>query len=176
MIFNPASLAVRSGMEGALGVTGLFTSVTYSNQSASTILGTPISGNGGGNAGTNVAVPNLYFATDAWNDVRVGIGRSPRDSDSGLYWADGWVGGYYALDSELTTIDVVPTISYRVNRTLALGLAIDMQYAKVKTTSAIDFGTIDQILAGGAFGGIPAGSDGFTSSDATSWVRGSCSV
>lgn len=171
IIFNPAALAVGSGSEAAIGVTGLFTSVKFSGPTATTILGTPIPGNAGGDAGTSVAVPNLYVATDAGSGVRVGLAVASRFG-LGSYWSDGWVGRYYALDSELTTIDVVPTISWRVDRTLALGFGVDVEYAKIKTSAAIDFGTIDQVLTGGAFGGIPAGSDGSTASDADSWGAG----
>lgn len=171
IIFNPAALAAGSGTEFAIGVTGLFTGVKFEGSPATTILGTPIAGNQGGDAGTSVAVPNLYVATDIGSGVRFGLAVASRFG-LGSYWEDGWVGRYYALDSELTTIDVVPTISYRIDRTLAFGFGLDVEYAKIKTTAAIDFGTIDQVLTGGAFGGVPAGSDGATASEADSWGAG----
>ena len=171
MIFNPAALAYGAGTEAALGVTGLFTSVKFATSSATTILGTAIPGNNGGNAGTSVAIPNLYLATDLADNVRVGVAVAPRFG-LGSYWSGGWVGRYYALDSELRTIDIVPSLSWRVSPAWSLGIGVDVEYAKIKTKSAIDFGTIDQVLTGGAFGGIPAGNDGSTSSNADSWGVG----
>ncbi len=171
MIFNPAALACGTGIESAVSVTGLFTSVKFGESSATTILGTPIPGNAGGDAGTSVAVPNLYFGTDLTDDMRIGVAIAPRFG-LGSFWSSGWVGRYYALDSELRTIDIVPTLSWRLNRQWSLGVGIDVQYAKIKTTSSIDFGTIDQVLTGGLFGGVPAGSDGNTSSHADSWGVG----
>ena len=171
MIFNPAALAYGTGTEGAIGLTGLFTGVQFAVTGATTLIGTPIPGNAGGNAGTDVAVPNLYVAADVTNAIRFGLAVAPRFG-LGSYWASGWVGRYYALDSELTTVDIVPSLSYKASPALSFGLGIDVQYAKIKTSSAIDFGTIDQVLTGGAFGGIPAGSDGSLSSTADSWGAG----
>ncbi len=171
LIFNPAALGYGIRFEGAVGVTGLATRVGFDPASASTVLGTPITGDHGGNAGTKVAIPNLYIGMDASPGVRLGLAVAPRFG-LGSYWSSSWVGRYYALKSELTTIDIVPTISFRVDPTLVLGLSADIEYAKIKTTSAIDFGTIDQVLTMGAFGGIPAGSDGFTAAKADSWGAG----
>lgn len=171
MIFNPAALAYGTGTEGAISATGFIHSVQFAQSAATTILGTPIPGNQGGNAGTTAGVPNLYVATDIAEGVRFGLAIAPRFG-LGSYWSSGWVGRYYALDSELTTVDLVPTISFRADKTLSFGIGVDVEYAKIKTSSAIDFGTIDVLLAGGAFGGVPAGSDGSISSKADSWGVG----
>jgi long-chain fatty acid transport protein len=170
--FNPAALAYGTGTEAAIGVTGLFTSVKFSETAAATtIIGTPIPGNQGGDAGTRVAIPNAFIGAALVDDVRIGLAITPRFG-LGSYWSNGWVGRYYALNSQFRTIDIVPTLSWRPTSQLSLGVGVDVQYAKVKTTSAIDFGTIDQVLTGGAFGGIPAGSDGSTASEADSWGVG----
>ncbi|HTP99512.1 MAG TPA: outer membrane protein transport protein [Casimicrobiaceae bacterium] len=171
IVFNPAALGYGTDIETAINVTGLFTSVKFSETAATTILGTPIPGNSGGNAGTSVAIPNLYLGAPLADGWRVGLAIAPRFG-LGSYWSSGWVGRYYAVDSELRTIDIVPTLSWRPDRQWSLGVGLDVQYAKIKTTSAIDFGTIDAVLTGGAFGGIPAGSDGGTSSNADSWGVG----
>ena len=169
--FNPAALAYGTGVEAAIGVTGLFTSVKFAETSATTVLGTPIPGNSGGDAGTDVAIPNLYLGAPLADGWRIGVAVTPRFG-LGSYWSSGWVGRYYALDSQLRTIDFVPTLSWRPSAEWSLGVGVDVQYAKIKTSTAIDFGTIDVLLTGGAFGGIPAGNDGETSSSASSWGVG----
>jgi long-chain fatty acid transport protein len=171
MIFNPAALAYGTGTEFCVGATGFVNSVKFAETSATTVLGTPIPGTQGGNAGTTAGVPNLYVAMDISDNLRFGLAIAPRFG-LGSFWSEGWVGRYYAVTSELTTIDVAPSMSYRFDKSLSFGLAVDAEYAKIKTTAAIDFGTIDQVLTGGAFGGIPAGSDGSTSSKADSWGVG----
>lgn len=171
MIFNPAALAYGTGTEGAVGATVFRNSVQFASTAATTVLGTPIPGNYGGNAGTTAGIPNVYVATELAKGVRFGLAISPRFG-LGSYWSSGWVGRYYALDSELTTIDLMPTISFRADKTLSFGIGVDVQYAKIKTSSAIDFGTVDVLFTGGAFGGMPAGSDGLISSKADSWGIG----
>jgi long-chain fatty acid transport protein len=169
-VFNPASLAFGSGTEVALTVTGLFTAVQFSGN-ASTVLGTAVGGDQGGNAGTSAAVPNLYLATDLSAALRAGLAVSPRFG-LGSYWSGAWIGRYYAVTSKLSTVDVIPSMSYRVDNSLSFGLAGDVQYAKITATNAVDFGTIDRVLFGGASGGIPAGNDGSTRSTADSWGVG----
>jgi len=171
MIFNPAALAYGAGTEGAIGATGLSTSVKFSETDATTVLGTPISGNQGGNAGTKVAVPNVYLATGLSDDVRLGLAVAPRFG-LGSYWSRDWVGRYYGLDSKLTTVDLVPSISIKTGESLSFGLGVDVEYAKITTSGAIDFGTIDTVLTGGAFGGVPARSDGATALNAHGWGVG----
>ena len=73
MIFNPAALARGSGFEGAVVGTGIFTSATFSQSSAATLFGTPIIGSNGGNDGTQVLIPSLYFSVDLPAGFRAGL-------------------------------------------------------------------------------------------------------
>ena len=47
------------------------------------------------------------------------------------------MGRYHALDSEVTAIDVNPSIAYRVNDNLSLGFGVSAQYADAKLTQAL---------------------------------------
>jgi long-chain fatty acid transport protein len=171
IVLNPAALAFGRGSEIAFGVTGLATSVNFSESSSSTVLGTPIGGNQGGDAGTTKAVPNAYYGTDLSQHLRVGLAIAPRFG-LGSYWSGGWVGRYYAVGSELVTVDMIPTLSIRPNETLSLGIGVDVQYARIKTSSAIDFGTIGTVLAGADFGGAPASNDGSVNNSGSGWTAG----
>ncbi|MFO1026805.1 MAG: outer membrane protein transport protein [Acetobacteraceae bacterium] len=171
MIFNPAALARGSGFEGAVVGTGIFTSATFSQSSAATIFGTPITGSNGGNDGTQVLIPSLYFSVDLPAGFRAGLAVTSLYG-LGSYWADGWVGRYHALNSQLVTQDFVLALSYEIMPSLSLGVGIDVEYAQIKSTSAIDFGTIDTALSGGLLGGIPGRSDGLARSKADSVAVG----
>jgi long-chain fatty acid transport protein len=170
MIFNPAALGQGSGREITVGSTGLFTSAEFGG-AGTTLLGTPITGGNGGNNGTQVLIPNLYGAVDLPANFRLGLAVTSLYG-LGAYWDDGWVGRYYALNSQLITQDIVPVLSYRVNPSLLLGVGLDIEYAQVKTTNAIDFGAIGQTLFGGALGGVPAGDDGQVRITAQGWTVG----
>ncbi|HCF29121.1 MAG TPA: aromatic hydrocarbon degradation protein, partial [Cyanobacteria bacterium UBA11049] len=53
-----------------------------------------------------------------------------------------WVGRYYAIDSELTTININPTLAAKLTDNLSVGVGVNLQYADAKLTNAIDFGLI----------------------------------
>jgi long-chain fatty acid transport protein len=169
-IYNPASLSLGSGTDAAVVFTGLSTSARFSG-SAGTILGTAINGNQGGNAGTRAGIPNLYFATGLTDSLRIGLAIAPRFG-LGSYWSDEWIGRYYSFSGNLTTLDFIPTVSFRVNSSLSLGLAADVEYARIKVANAIDFGTVGQVLFGGALGGSPSLNDGVVHASADSWGVG----
>ncbi|MDZ4740740.1 MAG: outer membrane protein transport protein [Alphaproteobacteria bacterium] len=78
-----------------------------------------------------------------------------------------WAGRYYAVESRLITVNIAPSLAYRVNSELVLSAGAQVQYAKGTLSNAIDFGTI-----GLAFGGQPGLQDGFVEFDADDWAFG----
>jgi long-subunit fatty acid transport protein len=107
--------------------------------------GLPISGGNGGNAGIPaVIIPYLYTSVPVirakqYGDLAIGLGLSapfglPTD------YSPGWVGRYSALRAKLSTIDLQPTIAYRLWDRLSVGTSLDIQYASARLTQAIDFG------------------------------------
>jgi long-chain fatty acid transport protein len=171
MVNNPASLGWGTGQEAILGLTGIFTNGYFSNDFATNILGTPVPGGNGGNNGEQVAIPNVYVATDLTSQVRLGFAITSLYG-LGSKWKSDWIGRYYAQSSQLVTYDIIPTLSYRPIPTLSVGIAPIIQYAQAKSTSAIDFGTIDQALLGGSAGGHPGRSDGSIGTRTEAWGIG----
>ncbi|HXA26331.1 MAG TPA: outer membrane protein transport protein [Acetobacteraceae bacterium] len=170
-VFNPAELAYGSGVQFIAGSTLVFSTGHFEPKSATTVLGTSISGGNGGNSGSQVLLPNVFGAIDLPGGFRLGLAATSTYG-LGSYWSDGWIGRYYALNSQLLTTDVMPVISYRPISAVSVAAGLDIQYAEAKTTSAVDFGTIDQVLFGGLNGGQPGGSDGLVRNDAKSWAVG----
>jgi long-chain fatty acid transport protein len=170
-IFNPASLTYGSGSEILIGGTGIFTNAHFAPNSAQTVLGTPITGPNGGNAGTQALLPNLYGSVDLTDKLRAGLAVTSLYG-LGSRWTDNWIGRYYALTSKLFTIDISPAVALRVNPAISVGVGLDIQYAKAKTSNAIDFGTADQVLFGGANGGVPQADDGKLRVDGSDWGIG----
>src|SRR5262249_20884653 len=62
--------------------------------------------------------------------------------------------------------------SWRPLPSLSLGLAPIIQYARAKSTAAIDFGTIDAALSAGLGAGRPGLDDGGISSRSAAWTAG----
>jgi long-chain fatty acid transport protein len=171
MVLNPAALGFGSGTEVAVGAVGIFNSSTADNLQAATALGTPITGNNGGNAGVSALLPNIYAGFGVNSQLRLGLGVTSFYG-LGTSFSAGWVGRYQVLSANLLTLDIVPVMSYRPIPELTLAVGPVVQYAAARTDVSIDFGTLNQVLFGGAFEGIPAQSDGSFSSTSTGWAAG----
>jgi long-chain fatty acid transport protein len=158
MFFNPASLTVHDGIQGVSAVSYIMPFAEPDNMSGSTLAGTPI---GGGQGGDDIAadalVPAAYVMVSPTEDLRLGLGVN---APFGLRteYDRGWVGRYHALDSELRTINLNPTVAYRAAEWLSLGAGVQVQYADAELTNAVDFGTIG--AARGVPGAVPGAADG----------------
>ena len=86
--------------------------------------------------GTDSFVPNGFFAMDINDRMRFGLGITAPFAVSTDY-SKTWVGRYHAVDSRLTTIDVNPSLAYRVDDHLSLGLGVSVQYVEAKLTQAL---------------------------------------
>jgi len=95
----------------------------------------------GGDAGPVALVPNFYYTRAINEKWTGGIGVN---APFGLVtdYDNGWVGRYYALRSELTTVNINPSLAYKASNTLSLGFGINIQYIDAALSNAIDFGSI----------------------------------
>jgi long-chain fatty acid transport protein len=171
IFFNPAGLTRLSGSQFALAGYYIVPKSEYNNKSATVspalpvVGGTPLSGGDGGNAGESAFLFNFYFAQEISKQLHAGLGVTV-PYGLGTDYDRNWVGRYHAVKSDLLTIDINPSVAYRVNKWLSLGGGISAQYAKAELTNAVDFGTIGFI--GGA-GTLPQSLDGFTKLNADDW-------
>ncbi len=139
IFYNPAGMSRLEGSQvsGVLNV--IMPNGEYSNIKSTTVTGKPISGGNGGNFGATTAVPHLYGAYQINEKTTVGLGvfvpfGSHTDYD------DGWVGRYQTLASEIKTINLNPSISYKVSDMVALGAGLSVQYIDGKLSRALDLG------------------------------------
>ncbi len=150
LFFNPAGIVLLDRGELQLGTNVVIPSAQFRNEGTRYNLpGTPfngllIAGNNGGDGGVTHIIPNLYltqpvFRNNGYGDLSIGFGLS---APFGLEtdYDPGWVGRYASLRSKLVTIDIQPTISYRLFNRLSFGASVDVQRASGRLTQAIDFG------------------------------------
>jgi long-chain fatty acid transport protein len=172
MFFNPAGLTRHAGHQVATSLSYIAPRASFDSDGADTVLGTPITGgDGGSDIGDDALVPAFYGLWDLAPDLKLGLGVNAPFGLSTTY-EGGWVGRYHALDSELENVIVNPAIAYRLGGGLSLGAGLQLSYIDGRLTNAIDFGTIDSLLFGGAFGGVPSGSDGASEIDGDDWAVG----
>jgi long-chain fatty acid transport protein len=141
IFFNPAGMTYLPDSQLVFAAHAIKPSADFNNQGARSGVGSPMTGGNGGDAGDWAIVPNLYFAKAINDDVRLGIGVN---APFGLKteYNDDWVGRYHAIKSELTTININPSLAFKVNDKLSLGAGVSYQKAEAELTNAVDFGTI----------------------------------
>jgi len=180
--FNPAGMTLFEGNSLSLPIHLLQTRGSW-NDNGSTGIGQPLGdgslgGGDGGDPGGMVVIPNLYFIWSATEDLKVGLSiNSP--FGMATEYDDGWQGRYVASLTELVTINVNPSVAYRLDEVFSIGAGISWQHAEAELTNEIDFGTIGWAALGpgaGKLGMIPQGTDGRGGvegeSDAIGWNIG----
>ena len=78
MFANPAAMSFQSGTQFSGVMTPISFSARYNNESATSAVGTPTTGNNGGDAGGKSIAPALFFATNLGANLRFGISLTTR--------------------------------------------------------------------------------------------------
>lgn len=158
MFFNPAGLTRHDGHQTEIGTAYLLPKTRIRDGSASTLLATPIDGvNQQDDVASNSLVPSAYVMTTLGEDWRAALGVNAPFGQATSYDPD-WVGRYHAERSELSTINVNPSVAWRLAPSLSIGAGLQVQWIKTELGNAIDFGTIGAVA--GVPGAIPSAQDG----------------
>lgn len=164
--YNPAGMSLLKGpTQISTGVAFIDVSTKFTNsgsQPSGTALG-PINpagprplGGTGGDAGSLAAVPNFYVAADIAPDWKFGLGVSVPFGLKTEYEAD-WLGRFQAIKSELMTLNINPSLAWKVNNTLSLGAGVSYQQIDAELTSAVNYVAVAFNNAGaGAAAAVPA--------------------
>jgi len=88
----------------------------------------------------------------------------------GTKYSPSWTGRYYAVESKLITVNVAPSLAYRITDDLVLSAGLQAQYAKGTLSNAIDFGTIGVVNT--VPGAVSGAQDGFVEYTASDWGFG----
>lgn len=173
--FNPAGLSRLRGRQFMVVGSAIRPSARFENRGSVTATGAPLTGDNGGNAGSWEFVPAMYYAMDLSPGLRFGIGLQ---SPFGLVteYDEGWAGRYQALKSDLKSVNINPTIAWRVNELVSLGAGVSAQYADVELSRAIDFGSVCVGSLGAAacapLGFLPQARDGKVTVKGDDWGYG----
>lgn len=179
IFFNPAGLTRLDGQQFIFGGHLIMPYVKFHNEGSTHVLqpvtGQPLSGGNGGEAGVTKLVPNIYYSRKVSDDLVVGMGIN---SPFGLCteYDDHWVGRYHAIKSDVLTVNINPSIAYKINQQFSIGAGLNFQYIHAELSNAIDFGTLDATgslgLPAGALGLTPQMSDGYANIKGDDWGIG----
>jgi len=181
--FNPAGMT-RLPRQLIGGIHLINTQADFDG-SANDLLGNPVAtGGDGGDSGGLGVIPNLYFTLPVNNRMVLGLGIGVPFGLATEY-DDDWVGRYQGIKSEVTTININPSIAFKATNSLSLGFGVSYQYAEAELTQAIDQGglcvanMIQQGIPPGtaitncaALGLTPQGNDAFAKVEGDDWAGG----
>jgi len=172
--FNPAGMTRLPGHQVLAGCHVIMPYFKFDDDGsamAAIFGGAPLTGGNGGDAGGVFFVPNFYSSFSITDDLKFGIGMTSPFGLGTEYDGD-WVGRYHTVKSDIMTIDINPSIAYRIHKMFSIGAGVSVQYIDAELTQKIDFGTMDAALAGGAYGLTPQGSDGKGEITGDDWAFG----
>ncbi|AAZ98549.1 long chain fatty acid transport protein [Thiobacillus denitrificans ATCC 25259] len=92
-----------------------------------------VTGGQGGDAGDWAFVPNAYVAMRLTPDLHLGLGLN---SPFGLKteYEPEWIGRYQAIESELKTINLNPSVAYKLSETFSVGAGLNIQWIEATLT------------------------------------------
>lgn len=140
IFFNPAGVTKLSGAQAHAGVQVLVPNGELKNK-GSTFPGGQPAGGDGGNPYNPTPVPAGFAAmpVSAVDGLWIGIGVTAPFGLANKYDSD-YFGRFDSRKTDLLTMDIQPTIAYKVNDWLSLGGGLNIQRADATLTNAIFFG------------------------------------
>ncbi|WP_269082744.1 OmpP1/FadL family transporter [Chromobacterium subtsugae] len=150
---NPAGLTRLDGTQLSTGVTLVVPHSEYTDNGSKNVLGQPTGGDNGGTfAPKAVAAPTFYLSSKINDRITAGIGMYvPYGAklDYGFNWA-----GRYALKSiDLQSLNINPSIAFKLDERNSLGFGISAQYMDATLEQMAD-ATSGLAMKAAAAGGI----------------------
>ncbi|HWQ39104.1 MAG TPA: outer membrane protein transport protein [Burkholderiales bacterium] len=139
VFFNPAGMSRLQGRQFAVAGHVIAVSADFSGSAtgpAALGLGTVP---GTGDPGQTSFVPNGYFVMPYGERLHFGIGVNVPFGLTTEYDSN-WVGRFQGIKSELTTININPSVSYKLSDTVSVGGGINYQLADAELTNAVVLG------------------------------------
>lgn len=177
---SPAAMSDLKGTYLEADVTAINFSATFSG-SAHDALGQPISGGNGGDAGTTMPVPALFFETQVNDRWHVGAAVTVPFGFKTTY-DNNWVGRYNSIYSKFESLDGTMSASFDVTDNFSIGASAIAQHTTATLSNAINFSSVALGLVGPGtamnlppaqvYGLVPPGSDGLARVTGSSWAWG----
>jgi long-chain fatty acid transport protein len=141
IFFNPAGMTRLKGSQMAVGGHVIMPSSKFSGSATAThplLAGISISGGEGGEAASTAFLPSFYFSYEVSEQLWAGVGIGAPFGLSTEYDSD-WTGRYHATRSEVSTININPSLAYKVNDQLSLGAGLNFMRASAELSNAVDY-------------------------------------
>jgi long-chain fatty acid transport protein len=145
VFFNPAGMTRLGRAEVIAGGSAVNVQAEFSGTSTrpAAMGGGTNTGGLGGDPGGLAGVPNLYMAMPLNERVAIGLGVGVPFGLQTEYDSD-WVGRYQGIKSALKTININPSVAYKVSESLSVGIGLNYQRIDVELTNAVVLGAVTE--------------------------------
>lgn len=151
---NPAGMTRLKKSEFLGGIQPLYTDFKFSPDSRTTTTGSD------GDTQHWLPTGSMYYVHNVSPELKVGVGVLGYFG-LGLDYGDNWVGRYYVKSATLQGLTIQPTIAYKVNDQISLGVGLNAMYGMLEQKTAINNAYFH-----------PGMSDGQLKVDDTTWGYG----
>ncbi len=138
--FNPAGMTYIQGRQLVGALHTIKTSGDFHNQGSVAGAGRPL-GSEGGDFGSWAFLPNIYYKQDLTEQLKFGIGIGTPFGLKTEYNRN-WMGRFQAVKSELKTVNINPSLAWKVNDQWSLGVGISAMWAEAELSSAVNLSAL----------------------------------
>ena len=171
--FNPAGLSKLDGNQMVVAGHYVTAYAGFANNGSTLVTtGTLLGAND--DPGVSGFIPNFYYANQLNDKWTFGLGMTAPFGQSTEY-SDTWVGRYHATKSEITTLNINPSASFKVSDKLAVGFGVNVQYIEATLANKLDTAAICNgapFAAACAGAGLPVAAIGDASFDSNQSLTG----
>jgi long-chain fatty acid transport protein len=139
IFFNPASMTRLEGKNATGGLHIVNSNVKFSGDGTYNGSNAQIQGKTHDNIGLTAEVPHGAYSQQYNDQLWFGLSVNGPFGLKTKYDED-WVGRYNSLQSELDTVNINPSLAYKINKHASVGVGVSALYADGKLTRAIDGG------------------------------------
>jgi long-chain fatty acid transport protein len=156
---NPAGMSRMPGIQAVVAGSLICPSAKFHDNGSQPAMFQPLGGDGG-DAGecSGLPVPAAYLVVPINSQWAMGLGLN---APFGLKteYDSGWIGRFQAVESKVETVNLNPSVSYKVSDMVSLGGGFSYQHIRATLTKQANYaGGIAQAAAQAAGAGqIPAG-------------------
>lgn len=147
VFFNPAGMTrLKPGHHTALALSGVSIDSKYEDRGTTPLSPSIPVGDRSAEIHRTAVVPAAYYVGTVMPDLQVGFGISPLYANEGS-WPGGFAGRYQGSDSKIHVIDYNPSLAYRINDAISIGLGLNYLDIDAELSRAIPF-TVNGDYAG----------------------------